>query len=221
MDIVRRNRGRGGRRTRTTVGVNGLGNRRQITRTPLELRAMSSQLTNGSNDPIPVYDTIKLKHRIQILGTLPATTPFQQDITTGTINANIPGGTTSWDKFRIVKIDVWGSDTQGISLAFPPTTATPDVESDGATFSDWGVPGSRRCALHVVPAFSYRSRWQYLATASPVVMFSLIGSGPAPTVGQFYILNITLELQTVTQALPNLRFAQLSISNDEDSAAGP
>lgn len=197
--MSRRNRGRGNRGFPTQAGA-GLGNRRLrrrlggVTRAPMELRAMGSTMTNGGFDPVPVASSIKVQHRVQLNFTTSPTAGTPLPLTTGLISAAIPG-VAAWDSFRILKLDVWGSDTNDVTV----TVAGP--ESDAAVFTDWGTPGSRRCALHIVPAFSARSLWQLTATAgTPASVPQFLFSSRA--VSSALVINLTLELQTVTILAP-------------------
>lgn len=197
---------------------NGVGNRRRLlgnqSRPPLELRAMGAQLVNGSVDPEPVYSTIKVKHRIQLVLVVPT---GGLPVTVAMITSVIPGS-ASWSQFRIMKLSAWGTDVTGtpgagvvaplppLSIQFPGSTSNmPDIDS--ATFSDWGTAGAARANLHIIPSFSQRQGWQPVSTTSGIVQFTVVTGVAESNV----IVNLSLELQSVTTPLPNFRTFSLPV----------
>jgi hypothetical protein len=194
--MTRRNRGRTNRRIRAPART-GLGTRR-VQRNmvaPLELRSMGSTETRGSQDPESVKDTVKVRHRVQLPLTV---TSSGSAVTATSIAAVIPASGTAWPQFRILKIDVWGPDSTSTAAPFASPIALQMVGGDGASFSDWGTQGQQRAQLHIIPDFEFRSIWR-LATGT-TALFTVFSND---TTGVSIIVNVTLEMRTATQALPN------------------
>jgi len=192
---------------------NGLGNRRRQrnngSRAPLELRAMGAEMTSGPSDPEPVHSTIKVRHRVQLVVSVPA---GGLGITSAAIGAVVPGGISAWNTYRLMKLSIWGTDQMGGGAASPtlplppisvqfnaPTASGVPPPTDASSFSDWGTAGSARANLHILPSFSLRELWQLLNTTD--TQFTVVVGAAAET---NVVINLTLELQTTTATLPNL-----------------
>jgi len=163
----------------------------RIPRAPMQLRAMGSTMTNGDIDPVPVNTSIKLQHRIQMVFQTPSTANTPIEVTNGAITAQIPGH-SGFAGFRIMKIDAWGNDTASLTVGI----SAPG--NDHATFTDWGSPGARRSALHIVPSFDVRSLWQNIDSSGVINQFFVQSSGVTTPC----IVNLTLELQSLTVVPP-------------------
>jgi hypothetical protein len=189
--MTRRNRGRTNRGIGTQARA-GLGTRRVqrrlggVTRAPMEPRAMGSTMTNGTRDPTNILSTIKVQHRTQLeLASIPTA---GLAITPATIIARTPGLAAAWARLRLLKVDMWGLDTSSVSLRFDGSGF------DGAQFTDWGTPGNQRAQIHAVPDFASRATW--FSTGSTTTLFTVLTDSTASTTS--IILNVTLELQTIT-----------------------
>lgn len=169
---------------------------------------MSSRQVRGPVDPVAINDTIKVRHRVQIPISASSSAV---GVTEAIIASFIPGGPTAWPHFRILHIDVWGPGdiTTGSSSLSPVAFSMSSAQrGDGATFTDWGTFGSQRANLHIVPNFDFRSDWKVSSATN--VLFTLHSTGSS-SLQQQLIVNVTLELRTVSQALPNFLMAAGSV----------
>jgi len=170
---------------------------------------MGSTMSNGDPDPSPVNSTIKVQHKIQFTVMSSATANTPVFVTIGNLASNVPG-VAGWDTFRLMKISVWGTDTANISVDMNVPGSTVPSQGDAGVFTDWGTPGAARAALHIVPAFSQRQTWLPLSTSSTTGMFSF----SSLTSGVLCIFNLTVELQTLPVAAPQLSNEVDSITRD-------
>lgn len=120
----------------------------------MELRAMTSTMVSGSNDPEPVFDVVKVKQRVQILAQASSAAPYL--LTVGAISRALPV-VNAWASMRVVKVSFWGNDESTLRVFMRDTvTQAGELDDSAVSFNDIGVPGSRRAALHIVPSFGIR-----------------------------------------------------------------
>jgi len=151
---------------------------------------MGSTLISGDPDPVPVNETVKVHHRIQleVTGVQSGT-----ELTVPNIVSRLPGGSSAWAAFRIIRVDVWGDPTGNANLSVANTAPYNDM----ASFSDYGTPGERRPSIHFRPNWETRSNW--ILTSATSNILDVYSNG---TAGVVCVVNITLELQSVTVSLP-------------------
>lgn len=92
-------------------------------------------------EPPPAERTIKVMKRIQVL--VPAAASTVQ-VTPSFLSAGVPGGLTFWTSMRVDKLDIWGSDTDRISVEVLPISGW---SQPPFVVNDSGSPGNRRCAV--------------------------------------------------------------------------
>lgn len=129
-----------------------------------------------ANDPPVVERSIRITKRFE--GTL---VMGPNAITPAKIALAIPGGSTFWTAMRIEKIDVWGSDTDFLSVTVNTLSASAPMR-----FVDNGVPGAKRCAIGF--ELGLLERAQFFGPASTTVLADVnLNSGPG-------IIQYTVEL---------------------------
>jgi len=168
-------------------------NRRKIKRqAPMTLRGMDTRLVSGPNDPASTLADIVVNHKFTLRVVTAADGQFI--LTIPSLLSGIPGGNTTFDRIRILKISVYGSATDSSFVRFRQASGgtTPYI-IDSADFIDYGVQGSRRPALHISPSFSVRQSWQSLAV-TPGEIASLISLPDSQL-----IVQISVQLRTIPQ----------------------
>jgi len=129
-------------------------------------------LVSGTNDPKNIRRDILVTKTVE--ATITATTGF----TNAAIYKLLDVGTTPFfTQMRIISCSAYGG-TEGLVRA--------DVVADGASFSDYGVMGSKRAALHL--RFPEITRITWVPTASTSSVITVTGAtATVPFVVQFTI----------------------------------
>jgi len=128
-----------------------------------------SILVNGSNDPKVVRRDILVTKMVETLIT--ASTSFSANDIYKLLD---PGTTPFFTQMRVISVSAYGGAT---------ATADPvrvNVTDDGASFTDHGVPGARRAALHVRFPESVRILWR--PTGSTANLVTVIGGNSTESV---------------------------------------
>jgi len=172
-----RNR-RGGRSTTVVVS------RPRVTARSLGLDTIKIK---GSNDPKTTRTDLLVQQW------------FTANILLGKVYAPISADTlkpwlpTGIDRIRFQKISVYGDDTNDLHL---------DLSADNSTFHDFGVPGSRRAAIHVQPALALRQRWVELSDKT--TLFT-IKCNTVDSISFNCIIQVLLDVRTIQGANENYR----------------
>lgn len=146
--------------------------------------------------------TMKIEAKVQL---------GQQTSTGGTnltgtqLSAMLPGGAVIWDRWRILKIEVWGADYQSGGPTVPDVNLTinaTNMMTETAVFTDTGTAGSQRAHISVRPSTLYQQSWR--STAPDSAVYLTIGSttltGTTPSA--ITVLHVTFEARTKPLAKP-------------------
>jgi hypothetical protein len=129
------------------------------------MRGMAALLTNGPNDPPPIQRTPMITFKVRLSGSqLTGVTAIQPS----KISAVIPGS-GAFTSMRFIKFSCWGATGETpITATFPSSS----VEQDQGKFEDYGVAGSRRPSLHMMPPFGFRTEWFSLTSSTDILQIT-------------------------------------------------
>jgi hypothetical protein len=153
-------------------------------------------------DPPSTLQTFLLSMKVEALVGLTLVTTSSQGspVTRDNLVAMLPGGAVVWDRYRIVKIEVWGGDTQSGGTPAPDLnlTITPIRDTETTVFTDSGTAGSDRAHICVRPSTLFQQQW--LSTAPDNTAQFYLGStnllGTTPT--SLAVLHVSFEARTKT-----------------------
>ncbi len=148
----------------------------------MDPRAMDTQRTSGSLDPVPVTTDIVVTNKFNQSLTLAAGT---SNVSPSSLASVLP---SCVDRFRLIKLSVYGLNTTSSVVT---QIGLADLTSDLAQFSDVGTSGSVNPQIHILPSFEVRSQWFNSATTTNLYAIT------SPTTTGQVLLQFTAEVRTV------------------------
>jgi len=143
-------------------------------RAPQNVLHFEARRVTGSIDPLPVQQSILLQQRVQLQAVL--ANGKTTAITAAAICSQLPGGAASWDRFRILKVEVWGGDNAAPlapgSLDLTVGLTSVVAGTDTAYFTDVGTTGARRAHLCISPSSLYQMSWNRSADTTALITIS-------------------------------------------------
>jgi hypothetical protein len=123
------------------------------------------------------------------------------NLTPSSLIADVPGGSTMWDRLRILHVEIWGSDIPTTGLTESPQIqlellnlgSSTGIGTENAAFLDTGTIGARRAHVSVRPGSLYEAAW--LETSDSTTNVLSISTSSANT--ESITLQATLELRSV------------------------
>jgi hypothetical protein len=113
--------------------------------------------TRGNPLPPTVLSSVLLTFKVQY--TVLYTSPTAGILTPSGAVAGVPGGFTTWNRLRVLHIEIWGPD---ISVSTGSSAVLLELGSigsgtDNASFRDSATIGNQRAHISVRPSLLYRS----------------------------------------------------------------
>jgi hypothetical protein len=135
-----------------------------------------SILVNGTNDPRIIRKDILVTKVVEALQTAATT------YTPNSIYKLLDNGTTPFfTTMRIISVSAYGSASSS------GEAVTVNVTEDGASFTDHGVFGAKRAAVHIRFPENVRINWRATSATTPNICTVTAGSSTEPVPVQFTI----------------------------------